>query len=136
MSFTPDAGPSAASPTYSEVRFRELFEQGPGSIQLLDPEGYTIRVNKAWEALWHIHEGSAVKSHVLSREYNVLRDPQLVAAGITPYLRRALDGESVAIPAIHYDTTAIGVPGRSRWVTARPPHQAWRRTRRRSHADA
>ncbi|MCA1246703.1 ATP-binding protein [Massilia sp. MS-15] len=119
MSFTPDAGLSAASPTYSEVRFRELFEQGPGSIQLLDPEGYTLRVNKAWEALWHIHEGSDVHRHVLSREYNVLRDPQVVAAGISSCLRRALDGESVAIPAIHYDTTAIGVPGRSRWVTAR-----------------
>lgn len=102
-----------------EVRFRELFEQGPGSIQLLDREGYTIRVNKAWEALWHIHEGSDVKRHVLSREYNVLHDPQVVAAGVAPYLQRALDGESVSIPAIHYDTTAIGVPGRSRWVTAR-----------------
>ena len=119
MSSTPETGLSAASPTYPEVRFRELFEQGPGSIQLLDPEGYTIRVNKAWETLWHIYEGSEVKRHVLSREYNVLRDPQVVEAGITPYLRRALDGESVTIPAIHYDTTAIGVPGRSRWVTAR-----------------
>ena len=78
MSSTPETGLSAASPTYPEVRFRELFEQGPGSIQLLDPEGYTIRVNKAWEALWHIYEGSEVKRHVLSREYNVLRDPQVV----------------------------------------------------------
>ncbi|RZA36475.1 MAG: PAS domain S-box protein [Lysobacteraceae bacterium] len=102
-----------------EVRFRELFEQGPGSVQLLDPEGYTIRVNKAWEALWHIYEGSDVKRYVLSRDYNVLRDPQVVAAGVTPYLERALGGESVTIPAIHYDTSALGLPGRSRWVTAR-----------------
>jgi len=102
-----------------EVRFRELFEQGPGSIQLLDPDGYTIRVNKAWEALWQIHEGSEVKRYVLSRDYNVLRDPQVVAAGVTPYLERALAGESVAIPAVHYDTSALGLPGRSRWVTAR-----------------
>jgi PAS domain S-box-containing protein len=102
-----------------EIRFRELFEQGPGSIQLLDPAGYTIRVNKAWEALWHIYEGTDAKRFVLSRDYNVLRDPQVVAAGVTPYLQRALDGESVAIPAIYYDTTDVGVAGRARWVTAR-----------------
>ncbi len=102
-----------------EVRFQELFEQGPGSIQILDPFGYTVRVNQAWESLWGIFEGGEVKRYVLSREYNVLRDPQVVAAGITPYLERALAGESVAIPAIHYDTAALGLPGRTRWVTAR-----------------
>ncbi|VXB45920.1 putative Histidine kinase [Massilia sp. 9I] len=102
-----------------EVRFQELFEQGPGSIQILDPFGYTVRVNQAWESLWGIFEGSEVKRYVLSREYNVLRDPQVMAAGITPYLERALAGESVAIPAIHYDTAALGLPGRTRWVTAR-----------------
>ncbi|WP_051933368.1 ATP-binding protein [Massilia sp. BSC265] len=102
-----------------EVRFQELFEQGPGSIQILDPAGYTVRVNKAWETLWHIYEGSEAKRYVLSREYNVLHDPQVVAAGLAPYLERALGGESVTIPAIHYDTAAIGQPGRARWVTAR-----------------
>ena len=85
MSSTRDtAAPSdAASPAYPVVRFRELFEQAPVSLQILDPEGYTVQVNRAWEALWHIYEGSELKRHVLSREYNVLRDPQLVEGGIT-----------------------------------------------------
>ena len=102
-----------------EVRFRELFEQAPTSFQLLDPDGYTLQVNKSWEALWHIFEGTPLYRHVLSREYNVLRDPQLQAAGITSHLERALAGESVEVPAMMYDTAALGQPGRTRWVTSR-----------------
>jgi PAS domain S-box-containing protein len=113
------APPDSSGHAYPEVRFRELFEQAPVSLQILDPEGYTVRVNRAWEALWHIYEGSELKRHVLSRDYSVLRDPQLLASGITAYLARALSGESVEIPAIHYDTAELGQPGHARWVTAR-----------------
>ncbi|CAN7559052.1 PAS domain-containing sensor histidine kinase [Massilia sp. LjRoot122] len=122
MSSTPETGGSATSHAYPEVRFRELFEQAPVSLQILDPDGYTLRVNRAWETLWHIYEGSELKRFVLSRDYNVLRDPQLLAAGISAYLARAMAGESVEIPAIHYDTAdtaALGQPGWRRWVTAR-----------------
>ncbi|MCC2971501.1 ATP-binding protein [Massilia sp. IC2-476] len=119
MSSSPDAAIPAAPHAYPELRFRELFEQAPVSLQILDPEGYTVQVNRAWEALWHIYEGSELKRYVLSREYNVLRDPQLVESGISAYLARALAGESVEVPAIHYDTAALGQPGRARWVTAR-----------------
>ncbi|QOY95357.1 PAS domain S-box protein [Massilia sp. UMI-21] len=120
MSSSAETAPAGTAPYVpSEVRFRELFEQAPASLQLLDPEGYTLRVNRAWEALWHIHEGSELKRYVMSRDYNVLRDPQLVATGVAAFLARAMAGESVEIPAIHYDTAAIGTTGRARWVTAR-----------------
>ena len=119
MSPTAETAAGAASHAYPEVRFRELFEQAPVSLQILDPEGYTVQVNRAWEALWHIHEGSALKRYVMSRDYNVLRDPQLVTTGVAACLARAMSGESVEIPAIHYDTAAIGQSGRARWVTAR-----------------
>ncbi|MGI4719240.1 MAG: PAS domain-containing sensor histidine kinase [Janthinobacterium lividum] len=110
---------AAALHAIPEVRYRELFDQAPISIQILRPDGFTVRVNKAWQALWHIHEGGALYGFVLSSAYNVLTDPQLVDHGIVDYLRRATSGESVQIPAIHYDTTAIGGTSRTRWVTAR-----------------
>ena len=103
----------------SETRFRELFEQAPTSIQILAPDGRTLRVNKAWEDLWHIHAGTALHAYVLSAEYSVLTDPQLVATGIVDHLRRALQGESIEIPAIYYDVVVLGGIGRARWVTAR-----------------
>ncbi len=103
----------------SETRFQALFEQAPVSIQILAADGRTLRVNRAWENLWQIHEGTALKAHVLSADYNVLTDPQVIAGGIKPHLERAFAGESVEIPAIRYDVAALGSAGPARWVTAR-----------------
>jgi len=102
-----------------DTRFQALFEQAPVSIQILAADGRTLRVNRAWENLWQIHEGTALKAHVLSADYNVLTDPQVIAGGIKPHLERAFSGESVEIPAIRYDVAALGSAGPARWVTAR-----------------
>jgi PAS domain S-box-containing protein len=102
-----------------ELRYRELFRQAPVSLQILAPGGRTLRVNKAWEALWQIHEGSELHAFILG-DYNVLTDPQLVASGVAGYLRRALAGEPVEIPAIRYDVGRLdGGAAHARWVTAR-----------------
>jgi len=103
----------------SDPRFRQLFEQSPVSIQILALNGRTIRVNKAWEVLWEIHDGSALKAFVFSEDYNVLQDPQLIEAGIAPLLARAFQGESVQIPVARYDVAALGGVGPARWVSAR-----------------
>ncbi len=111
---------SASAPhASSELRYRELFDQAPVSIQILGPDGFTLRVNRAWQDLWQIHEGSDLYRLVLSAGYNVLSDPQLVEHGVVDYLRRAMAGESVQIPAIRYDVAALGASQRARWVTAR-----------------
>ncbi|CAH0315307.1 Alkaline phosphatase synthesis sensor protein PhoR [Massilia sp. Bi118] len=102
-----------------ELRYRELFRQAPVSLQILAPGGRTLRVNKAWEALWQIHAGSELHAFILD-EYNVLTDSQLVASGVAGYLRRALAGEAVEIPAIRYDVGRLeGGAAHARWVTAR-----------------
>jgi PAS domain S-box-containing protein len=119
---SPDSIPARSGPASgpsSETRFRELFEQAPTSIQIVAPDGQTLRVNKAWEALWQIHEGTPLHAFILSPEYSLLTDPQLVESGIADYLKRALAGESVELPAIYYDVAALGGSGRARWVTAR-----------------
>jgi PAS domain S-box-containing protein len=102
-----------------ELRYRELFRQAPVSLQILAPDGRTLRVNKAWEALWQIHAGTELHAFVLG-DYKVVDDPQLVASGVAGYLRRALAGESVEIPAIRYDVGQLdGGVQHARWVTAR-----------------
>ena len=108
-----------ATPQFSLRRYQELFEQAPVSIQILAPDGRTIRVNKAWENLWQIYEGTALRDFVFSADYNVLTDPQLVESGIAVLLRSAVGGESVKIPAARYDVSALGGEGPARWVTAR-----------------
>jgi len=101
-----------------DTRFQALFEQAPISIQILAPSGRTTRVNKAWENLWQIHEGTPLMAYVLG-EYNVLHDPQLADNGIAALLARALQGERVELPAALYDVSALDGHGPKRWVTAK-----------------
>lgn len=106
----------AAQLQQSEVRFRTLIEQCPLSTQILSPDGRTLQVNQAWEALWGI---------TLERlgDYNMLADPQLAEKGVLPYIQKAFAGEATAIPAILYDPNQT-LPGITtyqdplRWVQA------------------
>ncbi len=100
----------------SEQRFRGLMEQAPFSIQVLAPDGRTLRVNRAWEQLWGLTLDKLA-------DYDMLRDPQLEAKGVLPHIRRAFAGEPVAVPAIQYDPnetlpdrTVHADPGR--WVSS------------------
>ncbi|MBD8656441.1 PAS domain S-box protein [Oxalobacteraceae sp. CFBP 13730] len=101
-----------------DTRFQALFEQAPISIQILAPSGHTTRVNKTWENLWQIHEGTPLMAYVLG-DYNVLHDPQLIDNGIAALLARALQGERVELPAMLYDVSALDGHGPKRWVTAK-----------------
>jgi PAS domain S-box-containing protein len=98
----------------SETRFRLMVEQSPLSIQILSPDGSTLRVNRAWEELWGV---------TLERipGYNVLQDPQLVEKGIMPYIQKAFAGEATAVPPVRYEPGAT-ISGVSdvvrRWVQA------------------
>ena len=100
----------------SELRFRSLMEQAPFSIQIFAPDGRTLRVNHAWEQLWGVTLDQVA-------DYNVLRDPQLEAKGISPFIARAFAGEPVEIPPVQYDPNET-IPDRTRyadpvrWVSA------------------
>jgi PAS domain S-box-containing protein len=83
----------------TDDRFRAILEQSPLSIQIMSPDGRTVRVNRAWEELW------GVTLEQLAG-YNMLEDEQLVEKGIMPYIRRAFAGEPVEIPSICYDPEA------------------------------
>lgn len=95
----------------SEQRFRGLMEQAPFSVQVFTPDGATVRVNEAWEKLWGISLNQI-------SDYNPLEDPQLAAKGITPFLRKAFEGEATSIPAIEYDVNET-LPDRTRHVDSR-----------------
>ncbi|MEW6638244.1 MAG: PAS domain S-box protein, partial [Actinomycetota bacterium] len=99
----------------SEARFRTIVDQSPLSIQILSPDGRTLRVNQAWERLW----GTTAEA---LGDYNLLQDRQLVEKGLMPYILRGFAGEVVEIPAIAYDPEE-SIPGLSRhretrWVRA------------------
>lgn len=97
---------------YSEHRFRALMEQSPLSIQIFTLDGYTQSVNRAYENLWGITLASL-------KDYNVLRDKQLIAKGIMPYIEKAFAGEATEVPAVSYDlhdNEDVQGPARKFWV--------------------
>ena len=98
----------------SETRFRLMVEQSPLSIQILSPDGFTLRVNRAWEELWGVTLDQIPG-------YNILQDPQLVEKGVMPYIRKAFAGEATAVPPVMYvpDATISDVSDvDQRWVQA------------------
>jgi PAS domain S-box-containing protein len=95
----------------SETRFKDLIEQSPVSIQIIDANGKTIQVNPAWEKLWGITLDDL-------RDYNILQDKQLQKNGINSYIQRAFNGEIISIPPVEYAADETLGKGRSRWVTA------------------
>jgi len=100
----------------SEARFRTLVEQSPFSTQIFRPDGTTLSVNGAFCALWGATPEAA--QHVI-RNYNILKDEQLEAAGLMPYIRRGFGGEFAEIPAIRYD------PSKTRIVSRTGLKEAW-----------
>lgn len=80
----------------SEARFRNIIEQSPLSVQILSPDGRTLRVNRAWEELWGVTLEDIAG-------YNLLEDQQLVDIGIMPYIQRGFAGEPTLIPPSMYD---------------------------------
>jgi PAS domain S-box-containing protein len=94
----------------SENRFRTVFEQFPFSIQIFAPDGHTVEVNEAWNRFF------GMSPEALGR-FNPLTDPQL--ADIAPFIRRAFDGETVAVPATLFDPreVATGIEGSGPHVT-------------------
>jgi PAS domain S-box-containing protein len=96
---------------YSEARMQAIIEQSPTSLQVFAADGTCLQANRAWEALW----GS--KREQLAG-YNVVKDPQVAARGILPYIQKAFAGELVRIPPVYYDPTDNGQAGEGRWTTA------------------
>lgn len=99
-----------------EDRFVAIVDQSPFSIQIMSPDGFTVRVNKAWEKLW----GASLEQ---LKGYNMLEDEQLERRGVMKYIKRAFAGEFAEIPPIVYDPNET-IPGLSshaepvRWTRA------------------
>ena len=91
---------------------RALFEQSPFSTVLYDPAGRVVAVNAAFERLFGLTKDAIPAS------YSVLSDPQLERVGLLPTVRRAFDGEVVAMPPVFYDAATLDRGGRRSWTQA------------------
>jgi PAS domain S-box-containing protein len=95
----------------SEKRFRLLVDQLPLSLQIVDPSGRIVRVNRAWEELWGVTLEQIP-------EYNLLQDQQLIDRGLMPHILRAFQGEAIESPPIPYTPDRGKFEGQERWTQA------------------
>jgi PAS domain S-box-containing protein len=98
----------------SESRFRLLVEQSPISMIVYDPAGRIVEINPAFAKMW------GIEIDKLPPNYSVLHNQQLERTGMLTHFKRAFAGETVHIPAIHYDLsqTTIDGKGPAKWVEA------------------
>jgi PAS domain S-box-containing protein len=97
----------------AELRFRDVFEQFPHSIQLFALDGTTTAVNPAYERLWGFGLAGL-------KNFNIRTEPQLES--IRHLIEKGFAGETVFLPPVLFDGTAVG-PSNStlpwpRWIQA------------------
>ncbi|MCK9593917.1 MAG: PAS domain S-box protein, partial [Methanoregula sp.] len=96
----------------SEERLSTIIEQSPLSIQVMSPDGRTLKINHAFEELWGVTLEDL-------KDYNMLEDKQLSRLGTMPSIMRGFSGEVAMIPPVQYDTGNVLGFGEKRWVQGR-----------------
>lgn len=79
----------------SESRWQRVFDQSPMSMQIFAPDGTTLRINRAYIGLFFL-------SMEELKDFNILHDEQLKAAGLSENIRRAFEGEVSVLPPIPF----------------------------------
>jgi PAS domain S-box-containing protein len=92
----------------SELRFRGLFEQTPVSMQRFTPDGVSIRVNRAYEKLFHLTD-----EQLAAAGFNLLKDKQIAETGLLPIFKRAFAGEPILTPPTPFNPNVAVAGGRA-----------------------
>lgn len=102
---TPPSPASHNHPDASELRFRGLFEQTPVSMQRFTPAGASIKVNRAFERMFHLTD-----AQLASAGFNLLHDRQIAESGLLPVVQKAFAGEVVLTEPTPFNPH-VAVPG-------------------------
>jgi len=94
----------------SEIYANALFDQSPLSIQFLNTNGLTEKVNKAFDSLFMIPREKIVG------KYNILNDSRSVSLGSNTILQRVQSGESVFLSNFLYDPKYFGYSGEEKYL--------------------
>ncbi len=80
----------------SETKFRNLVDQSPLAIEILDMSGNLVSANKAWETLWGLNKEEAIEN------YNIFSDPLIRHSQLLPYMEKIFRGETVLFPVVKF----------------------------------
>ena len=89
-----------------ESYFKSLIQQSPIATAIFQPSGKPVYFNRAYSELFSIRKQYGEE---ISKKYNLLKDEQVLEAGILPFIERCLAGETVEIPVIAYNPVKTAV---------------------------
>ena len=95
--------------TFSEYRFRSIIEQFPYPVVIYNKKGDYVQTNEAWEIMWEDKRENV-------KGYNIRKDPQMIASGLSVYVEAAYAGEVAISEPYEYDPALIGQKGKKRWM--------------------
>jgi len=79
-----------------------VIEHSPFSLQIVDRNGWTVKINRALARAFGVAEEEIVGEGV----HNFFTDERLIKAGISTAVERAFDGEIVSIPFAEFSAGA------------------------------
>lgn len=93
--------------TEQQPRFLTLLQSFlddlPVVMQVYQPEGLMVATNRMSEQFWKVPREVGVG------QFNMLTDPQNVTLGVPAIFARVLQGETVTLPPVPYDTGQVGL---------------------------
>lgn len=81
----------------SEAKFRNLVDQSPLSIEILDMEGNLVSANNAWEQMWGLNKQEEIN------RFNIFSHPAMRKSELLPYLKRVFKGERINLPILKFN---------------------------------
>ncbi len=79
----------------TEKLAQDLVEKNPLSIQIIDKDGFTLKINR---------EHTRIFGAVPPPDYSIFKDPQLIKHGFVKLFKRVKKGEVVHLPYILFNT--------------------------------
>lgn len=96
----------------NKANLLSFIEGAPTPTMVFDKDGRLIMHNKSSEAIWDLNGSQAFGV------YNILKDPQLVEAGIMPLIKDTYAGKTPECLETYYDPSRLAKSGRARWIKA------------------
>ena len=91
----------------SEEKYRNIFENIPISIILINKDGQIVDINPYH--LNNIAKGEIPKENYIGE--NIVTHPTVINAGLSEYYKKVLKGEPFTINDVHFSTTSAGPRG-------------------------
>ncbi len=82
----------------SEYFFKQMFEQSAISTQIMDTEGFTVRINPKMSELFGVEP-----EDICNERYNIFEDEGVIKTGIIPQLKNIYGNKNVEHWVHHYD---------------------------------